>query len=109
MGAATFSPVPARRDTLSGTLFLSILLHGLLLFIGIAYSNLGLHLGQGWGKNWGTTGAIHARAVSSIPGVPLPTPMTATLNIVATQNPGLYLSEPEPPTPPEPKPAEIPK
>jgi TonB family protein len=109
MGATTFSPIPARRDTLSGTLFLSMFLHGLVLFMGIAYSVLGLHFSDRSGQNWQTGGAIHARAVSSLPGVPLPTPMIATLNNVATQNPGLYKSEPEPPPPQEPKAAEIPK
>ncbi len=109
MGAATFPSIPARRDTLSGTLFVSIALHGLLIFAGFAYSNLGLHFGAGWGQSWNTSGAIRAHAVSSLPGVPLPAAMLATMNNVATQNPGLYKTEPEPPPPPELKAEQIPK
>ncbi len=109
MGTATFPPIAARRETLSGTLFLSAIFHGVLFFIAIGYANLGLHSGRGWGENWDASGAIHANAVSSLPGVPLPAPMLATLNTVATQNPGLYKSEPQPPPPPAPQAEEIPK
>lgn len=109
MGTATFPPISARRETLSGTLFLSVIVHGVLFFIVIGYANLGPHSGPGWGKNWDTSGAMHANAVSSLPGVPLPAPMLATLNNVATQNPGLYKSEPTPPPPPAPQAEEIPK
>src|SRR5579863_2674163 len=109
MGAATVSPMAGRRDTLSGTLLFSIFLHGAVFFMALAYTDFGFNFGRGWGKTWDTSGAIHATAVSSLPGVPLPTPMLATLNNVATQNPGLYQSEPQPPPPPEPQAQEIPK
>lgn len=109
MGAATFSPMIDRRETLSGTLLFSILLHGILFLGALAYMNLGFSSGRGWGKSWDSSGAIHATAVSSLPGVPLPTPVLATLNNVATQNPGLYKTEPQPPPPPEPQAQEIPK
>src|ERR1700682_664840 len=109
MSAATFPPIAGRHETLGGTLLLSIFLHGFIFFIAIGYAGLGLRFGQGWGMNWRTSEAIHAKAVSSLPGVPLPSPMLATLNNVATQNPGLYKSEPEPPPPPVSKAEEIPK
>jgi len=108
MGATTFSQFPGRRDTLSGTLLFSIFLHGFLFFAAFAYTNLGLRLGSGWGRNWGNN-AMRVNTVPSLPGVPLPAPMLATLNTVATQNPGLYRSEPAKPAPPPPKAEEIPK
>ena len=109
MGTATFTPMADRRETLSGTLLFSIVMHGLLFFGALAYANFGFSSRSGWGKSWDSSGAIHATAVSSLPGVPLPTPVLATLNNVATQNPGLYKSEPEPTPPPEPQAQEIPK
>ncbi|HEV2351860.1 MAG TPA: energy transducer TonB [Terriglobia bacterium] len=109
MGTAPFSPMSDRRDALSGTLLFSILLHAALFLLALAYTNFGFNFGRGWGRNWDTSGAIHATAVSSLPGVPLPTPMLATLNNVATENPGLYKTEPQPPPPPEPQAEEIPK
>jgi protein TonB len=99
MGAATFSNIPGRRENLSGTVLLSLFLHGLLFVAAVAYTNLGLRSGSGWGKSWDVSNAMHVGAVSSLPGVPLPAPMVATLNTVATQNPGVYKSEPEPPPP----------
>jgi periplasmic protein TonB len=109
MGTAAFSPMADRRDTLSGTLLFSIFMHGALFFLALAYTKFGFNFGRGWGETWDASGAIHATAVSSLPGVPLPTPVLATLNNVATENPGLYKSEPQPPPPPEPQAQEIPK
>lgn len=108
MGATTFAQIPGRRDTLGGTVLFSIFLHGSLFLAAFAYTNLGGHLGSGWGRSWGNS-AMRVGAVRSLPGVPLPAPVLATLNTVATQNPGLYQSEPQKPPPPEPKAAEIPK
>jgi TonB family protein len=108
MGAATFSPLPGRRDTLSGTLLFSIFLHGFLFFAAFAYTLLGLRLGGGWGNDWGSS-AMRVSAVSSLPGVPLPAPMLATINTVANQNPGVYQSEPQTPPPPTPHTVDIPK
>jgi len=85
----------------------SIFLHGFLFAAAFAYTNLGLRRSGSWGKNW-SDNAMRANSVPSLPGVPLPAPMLATMNTVATQNPGLYQSEPAKPAPPEPKAAEIP-
>jgi protein TonB len=98
-----------RRDTLSGTLLISIILHVSLFILAVAYTNFGFNFGRSWGKSWDTSGAVHATAVSSLPGIPLPTPVQATLNNVATEDPGLYKREPEPPPPPDPQAQEIPK
>jgi periplasmic protein TonB len=109
MSTATFSPMADRRETLSGTLLLSVILHASAFILAIAYTMFGFNFGHGSGKSWDTNGAIHANAVSALRGVPLPTAMLATLNNVATQDPGLYRKEPEPLPMPEPRAQEIPK
>jgi periplasmic protein TonB len=108
MSSATFSPFVDRRDSLSGTLLFSIFLHAALFFTALAYTKFGLNSRHGWG-NWDTSGAIHATAVTSLPGVPLPTPVLATMNNVANQNPGLYKVEPVPLSPPQLHAEELPK
>jgi protein TonB len=109
MGISTFNLASQPRDTLRGTLLVSVLLHGALFVGSLAYAALGLHWAGGWGKSWGPGGAVRVNAVSSLPGIPLPSPQLATRNTLATQNPGLYKSEPQtkPVPPPEAKP--IPK
>jgi len=97
------------RERIGGKLLLSVLLHVALFLTTFAYLRLGVRLGAGWGKNWGGGGAVRVGSVASLPGVPLPTPMIATRNILATQNPGLYQTEPETPPPPEEKAEDIPK
>jgi protein TonB len=109
MGAASFPVVPDRRESLRGTLLVSLLLHGSLFLGAVGYTMFGQRFGSGWGRNWGAGGATRVNAVASLPGVPLPPPMTTTRSTVATENPGLYKNEPKPP-PPEPTKAEqIPK
>lgn len=108
MGAATFNLVPDRRDTLRGTLLASIFLHGVLFIVAAAYTALNLHWVRGSGKNWGG-GAVRVSAVTSLPGVPLPTPTLATPNTLATQNPGLYQSEIKSQLQPPPEAKAIPK
>lgn len=98
-----------RREKIGGTLVISVALHALLFVAAVAYSVIGARLGGGWGKNWGAGGAIRVGAVASLPGVPLPAPMLATHNIVATQNEGLYKTEPQPKVQPPPEAKEIPK
>jgi TonB family protein len=108
MGAATFAQLPQRRDTLSGTLLFSIVLHACLFAAALAYTNIVWHHGGGWGQSWSDT-AMKVGAVRSLPGVPLPARVLATPNTVATENPGLYKSEPKKPEPPPPDATEIPK
>lgn len=108
MGAHILTLGYDRRDRIGGNLFLSIGLHVLLFLSVVGYAALGKHLGSGWGQKWGTGGATRLGAVASLPGVPLPAPLLSTPNTLATQNPGLYKTEPEP-TPPAPKAQEIPK
>jgi TonB family protein len=109
MAELTIAYMPDQKETLGGMLAASLLLH-IMLFVGsFAYMMLGLHFGAGWGKNWGAGGAIRVNAVASLPGVPLPTPRIATPNTLATQNPGLYLSEPTTKLEPPPNAVPIPK
>lgn len=109
MGAATFNLVPDRRDTLRGTLLAAVFLHGLLFMGAFAYTSLGLDWARGSGNNWGSGGAVRVSAVTSLPGVPLPTPTLATPNTLATQNPGLYQSEIKSQLEPPPEAKAIPK
>ena len=98
MGAATFPLLPDRRDSLRGPVFVSLLLHTLLLVAVLGYTLVGHHMGTTWGLNAAGSGdsSVRVNAVASLPGIPLPTPMISTPNTVATENPGLYKTEPPP-------------
>ncbi len=102
MATATLPSLPGPRESLGGTLLLSLMLHGLLFGFGLAYVTFGLRFGGGWGQNWGAGGTTRISAVASLPGVPLPAPMLTTRSTLATENPGLYRNEAQT----EPKPAE---
>lgn len=84
-----------RQDTLRSTLLLSLILHGVIFVVLVTYTMLGFHLG-GRGQEWGTEGATRMGAVTSLPGIPLPSPLLTTTSQVATQNTGLYKTEPQP-------------
>jgi TonB family protein len=109
MGAATFPVGPERQESLGGTLLVSLALHALLFISAFVHTLLGPHLQTGWGRNWGTGGAARVNAVSSLPGIPLPAPMLATRSTLATENPGLYKSEPQPEPAPSREQIQIPK
>jgi periplasmic protein TonB len=98
-----------RRDTLRGTVLLSMVLHVLLFAGAICYTAFGHRFGGGWGNSWGTGDATHMGAVASLPGIPLPTPMLSTPSTVVTQNTGLYKTEPQPKVAPSPQALDIPK
>ena len=109
MGAAILTHLPDRRESLRGTLLLSLSLHGLLVIVAIGDTALGMRFGGGWGRSWGAGGATRVSAVSSLPGVPLPAPLLATRNTLANENPGLYQNAPQPPQQPTESAQEIPK
>ena len=98
-----------QRESLRGTLLLSLVLHGALFLFALAYTIVGPRFGGGWGKNWGAGGAVRVNAVASLPGVPLPAPVAATRSTLATENPGLYQTEKEEKLEPPPQAKEIPK
>ncbi len=108
MGTHVIPLMDERRDKLRGTVLLSLILHIVLLVVVVTYTVLGFHL-SGRGQEWGTQDATHVRAVTSLPGIPLPTPMLTTQSHVATQNTGLYKTEPQPKEPPPPNAEQIPK
>ena len=108
MGAHVLTLPDDRRDTLRGTLLLSLILHAVLFMVVVTYTMIGFHLGGG-GQEWGTQGATRMGAVSSLPGIPLPAPMLTTPSQVATQNTGLYKTEPQPKEAPPPDAQQIPK
>jgi len=98
-----------RRERLGGMLALSTALHVLLFLILVGYTTLGSPFGGSWGQNWGSGRSTRIGAVASLPGVPLPAPMLTTHNTLATDNPGLHQTEPQPKAEPAPKSVEIPK
>jgi protein TonB len=97
------------HETLRGTLLLSLTLHVLLFLTVLGYATFGPRFGGGWGQRWGTGDATHMGVVTSLPGIPLPAPMLSTPSAVATQNTGLYKTEPESKVEPPPQAEEIPK
>lgn len=104
MGATALPLLPDRRESLRGNVLASLGLHVLVFASLILYAHIGPNLGDRWGANGGGAGdAVHVNAVQSLPGIPLPSPMISTPNTVATENPGLHKTEPEP------KPKEIPQ
>ena len=115
MSAATFIAVQDPRDNLRRALPLSLALHGLFFAAVIVMPWIRAGGGPIWGmhSDSGSAGALgdstHVDAVNSLPGVPLPAPMLATPNTVATENPGLYQPEPQPKEEPPPQAEEIPK
>ena len=108
MGTHVIALMDERHDNLRGTVLLSLILHAVLFVVLVTYTMLGFHLG-GRGQEWGTEGAIRMGAVSTLPGVPLPAPMLTTPSQVATQNTGLYKTEPQPKEEPPPEAQQIPK
>lgn len=98
-----------RRESLRGTLVLSLAAHTLLFLVALGYATVGPRLGGGWGQSWGAGGATRVGAIASLPGVPLPAPMLTTRSTLATQNPGLYQSEPQMQREPPAAEQEIPK
>jgi len=109
MSTPTIALMDERRETLRGTLLVSLTLHALLFAAALGYAAFAPRLGGGWGQRWGTGEATRMGAVSSLPGIPLPTPMLSTPSTVATQNPGLYKTEPKPRVEAPPEAEEIPK
>ncbi len=108
MGTHAIALMDERRDTLRGTLLLSLILHAVLFVVVVTYTMIGFHLG-GRGREWGSGDATRMGAVSSLPGIPLPSPMLTTPSQVATQNTGLYKTEPQPKEEPPPEAQQIPK
>jgi len=108
MSTQTIALFDPRRQTLRGTLLVSMSVHVLLFVIIVGYATFGLHFG-GRGPSWGEGGSTRMGAVASLPGVPLPAPLLTTPNTLATPNPGVYKTEPQPKVEPPPKAAQIPK
>ena len=109
MSSQTIALYDERRDNLRGTVVISLALHVLLFVTVVCYTMFGSHFGSGWGQKWGTGGATKMGAVASLPGIPLPAPMLSTPNTVATQNTGLYKTEPQPKVEPPTDAEQIPK
>jgi TonB family protein len=96
------------RNSLRGTLLLSLTIHAALFVLVVTYTMIGFHLG-GSTQTWGAKDATHVGAVASLPGVPLPTPLITTPSHVATANTGLTQTEPPPKEEPPPQAQQIPK
>jgi TonB family protein len=100
MGTHLMVMVDQRRDTLGGTLLLSVILHAVLFVIVVTYTMIHFHLG-GSGPSWGENGAVKMGAVATLPGMPLPTPLLTTPSTVVTQNTGVARNEPREEPPPD--------
>ena len=87
------------RESLRGALLGSLGFHSGLFAIMLTYGLFHFGRGESWGNPWEKGSSARLHAVSSLPGVPLPTPLQVTPNTVATENPGLYKTEPIPPLP----------
>jgi TonB family protein len=97
MSTSAYSLYFDRRESLRGTIWVSIGLHAVLFVSVVVYTMLGPRRGNRWGQaGSGTGSAVKVNAVSSLPSIPLPTPALATPNTLATQNPGLHHTEPLP-------------
>lgn len=108
MGTHVITFMDERRDGLRNTLLLSIILHAVAFVVAVTYTLLGFHLGAR-GPEWGSQDATHVGAVTSLPGIPLPTPVVTTPSQVASQNPGVFKTEPQPKEEPAPEAQQIPK
>jgi TonB family protein len=110
MSTATYALYFDRRESLRGTIWLSIALHG-AFFVAIAvYALLGPRMGNRWNAGGSGVGSsVNVTAVSNLPSIPLPAPLLATHNTLATPNPGLHQTEPPPKPEPTAKAQEIPK
>jgi TonB family protein len=76
-----------------GPLLVSLGLHGALFVLVLTYTLIArFHLNSGGGA-WGASDATHVGAVSSLPGVPLPSPLLQTRSTVVTQNTGIHQTE----------------
>ncbi len=109
MDAATFPEMPGQTTGLRGPLMWSIALHATLAVTAAITAWIGGFRGPSWGNGLSSGSAIHVNAVSSLPGIPLPPPVVSTPSTVATQNPGLFLSQPVPKLAPSPDIVKIPK
>jgi len=98
-----------RRETLRGTVLVSLVLHIGLFASLVLYATFNRFGGPGWGQSWGLGDATHIGAVSSLPGIPLPAAQISTPNTVATANPGLFKTEPQPKEEPPPEAQVIPR
>jgi len=87
------------RESLRGALLVSVGLHVVMSALMLTYGWLRFGHGESWGNPWEKGSSARVRTVSSLPGVPLPTPLQVTPNTVANENPGLYRTQPEAPPP----------
>ena len=101
MSTETLSPaLPFEgRESLLGSILISAGMHAVLLGVMLGYGLIRFGRGEAWGNPWEKGSSARVKAVSSLPGVPLPAPMQVTPNTLANDSPGLYKSEPIPPLP----------
>ena len=87
----------------------SIAFHACIFLAAVAYAWLGFQHGPGWGNPFAKGTATRVNVVSSLPGLPLPTPLEQTHSTLRDENPGLYKMQPQPKELPPPDALEIPK
>ncbi len=109
MATAAFPIEMNHRETLGGGLVASLVMHALIFVFAVAWTMIGFRGGSHWGSTINVGSATHVKAVSALPGVPLPTPALTTQNTLVTESQGLHQPQPHTPPPPEPKAEEIQK
>ncbi len=107
--ADAYYPWVGRREQLRGMVVVSLVFHGLLVATALVPGLMTRRERGSFGRDWGRGGATRVNAVASLPSVPLPAPLLATPSTLATENPGLYKSEPPPPPAPAEAHVDIPK
>src|SRR3954462_9963918 len=88
-------------ERLDRWLIASVLLHGAVFTLVIFSPRFFPSLGPNWGAQAGGAVGTSVKVVSSVSGVPLPTPEVVQENAPANESPGLYKTEPAPPAPPD--------
>lgn len=96
-----------RREPWGGPLAASMVFHGAIFGLILAYSAWKGFSGNTWGDATSGSGSMSATLVSSA-AIPLPSE-TVTPNIVANESKGVTKSQPKEVAPPEPKAIEIPR
>jgi periplasmic protein TonB len=108
MGMQMMAMPDGRRDNIRTTLLASIILHVVLFIVVVTYTMFHFRLGPG-DNTWGAKDATHVGAVTSLPGIPLPSPMVTTQTQVVTQNTGVTQTEPPPKEEVPPEATKLPK
>lgn len=104
---ATHTPETGRSpERFDRGVWASVALHGVLAILLVTSPSLFPDLGDAWGGESGGSGGISVQLVSSLSGVPLPSPAFVSPDAVGNDSPGFYEPDPAPPARPPETPAD---